>query len=603
MHPPAASTRLPVHRSTGPGLPARFRIALGLGLFFVVLGTLDPPRARRRGRGELPHSIATLGRIFAAGALLDLWVAAWCVLPWVLYLALLPERWWQARWQKGGALRGPRRSPSSARCSAPPRSGSSSRSSTAGSTSSPSTTCSIRPRWSPTSGRATRREGSSPPWRRWSLGLTFVLRRPLARAWERPTPFRERFALLCAHAGVLAVLAVSVSPRPLVEHSPDRLVRELTSNGTYAFGEALLGLDAPYDGFYATRDEARDARAAGSAARRSRPRRRSVSPRTRAPAPSGRSHRQHPWNVVLLLEESLGAEFIGALHPRQDPDGDLAPHPRVRCPRPRRDALHPGLLNRQPDDPGDRGHDLLAAAPSRGADRLAPRRSRTSSPCPACSARTATRRSSSTAAGRSSTAWAPISRPTASNASSSRATSPPTSSAPPGGFGPGDSRPRAHRDGRHGADRQAVLHHDPLGFEPPAVRLPSGHHRAPAGPQASPERGALRRLGDRALLPRRAREVVLRPHSLRGHGGPRRPRLRRRDDSARRATRCRSSWWRQGCCRRATGSTPWPRRSTFRRRSSRSSASPTRPVSSVTTCCTRDRRTDARCSSTTATSR
>ncbi len=322
MHPSAASARLPLTRSTRPGLPARFRIAVGLGLFFVVLATLTRLALVVAGRGELPHSIATLGRIFAAGALLDLWVAAWCLLPWVLYLALLPERWWQARWQRVAL--------------------------------SAALACTLfgalfsaAAEWFffeefdsrfnfvavdyllyPTE-VVTNIWQSYPTGRILAalaalvLGLTFVLRRPLARAWERPTPFRERFALLCAHAGVLAVLALSVSPRPLVEHSPDRLVRELTSNGTYAFGEALLGLDAPYDGFYATRDETRTherlevllAEAAST-------------PVGLAPNSSARAIRaiapEHPWNVVLLLEESLGSEFIGALHPGQDPDGDLS---------------------------------------------------------------------------------------------------------------------------------------------------------------------------------------------------------------------------------------------------------------------------------------
>ncbi len=325
MHPSAASARLPLTRSTRPGLPARFRIAVGLGLFFVVLATLTRLALVVAGRGELPHSIATLGRIFAAGALLDLWVAAWCLLPWVLYLALLPERWWQARWQRVALAAGLACTLFGALFSAVAE-------------------------WFffeefdsrfnfvavdyllyPTE-VVTNIWQSYPTGRILTalaalvLGLTFALRRPLARAWERPTPFRERFALLLAHAGILAVLALSVSPRPLVEHSPDRLVRELTSNGTYAFGEALLGLDAPYDGFYATRDETRTherlevllAEAAST-------------PVALAPNSSARAIRaiqtiapEHPWNVVLLLEESLGAEFIGALHPGQDPDGDLS---------------------------------------------------------------------------------------------------------------------------------------------------------------------------------------------------------------------------------------------------------------------------------------
>ena len=79
---------------------SRFRLALGLGLFLVVLGSLTRLALLLAGPSEGTRSAAALLRIFAAGGVLDLWVAAWCVLPLVAYLALLPERWWQARWQK-----------------------------------------------------------------------------------------------------------------------------------------------------------------------------------------------------------------------------------------------------------------------------------------------------------------------------------------------------------------------------------------------------------------------------------------------------------------------------------------------------------------------
>lgn len=68
--------------------------------FLVVLGSLTRLALLLAGPSEGARSAAALLRIFAAGGVLDLWVAAWCVLPLVAYLALLPERWWQARWQK-----------------------------------------------------------------------------------------------------------------------------------------------------------------------------------------------------------------------------------------------------------------------------------------------------------------------------------------------------------------------------------------------------------------------------------------------------------------------------------------------------------------------
>jgi phosphoglycerol transferase MdoB-like AlkP superfamily enzyme len=295
---------------------SRFRIAFGLGIFLFVLGTLTRCALVVAGRSEVPHSAATNARIFAAGAVLDLWVVAWCVLPWMFYLALLPERWWRARGQKVlltialavtvyGAL------------------------------------FVAAAEWFffeefdsrfnfvavdyllyPT-------EVLTNIWESYPTGtiltvlaaavagLVFALRRQLRRAWETPVPVLGRISILLTYAGVIALLAVSLSPRPLLEHSSDRLVRELTSNGYYAFGEALLGLDAPFDGFYATRDES--ATHHRLEALLDEP---ASTPVSLAPGSSARAIRalgpQRRWNVVLLLEESLGSEFIGTLHPDHD---------------------------------------------------------------------------------------------------------------------------------------------------------------------------------------------------------------------------------------------------------------------------------------------
>ncbi len=312
----AAPSLAPAPAAAGRGLRSRFRLALALGLFLVALGTLTRLALVFAGLSEFPHSTAILLRIFAAGALLDLWVAAASILPFVLYLTLLPERWWRARWQKVAlavALAGIAFGALFVAAA----------------------------EWFffeefdsrfnfvavdyllyPT-------EVVTNIWQSYPTGkilaalavivagLFFALRRPLRRAWETPAPILRRMAVLLTHAALLVALALSGSPRRLIEHSPDRLVRELTSNGLYAFGEALLGLDAPYEGLYAARDEGENRRrleallsepasapvvlAAGSSART-----------IRALSPA------RPWNVVLLLEESLGSEFIGALHPDRD---------------------------------------------------------------------------------------------------------------------------------------------------------------------------------------------------------------------------------------------------------------------------------------------
>ena len=174
------------------------------------------------------------------------------------------------------------------------------------------------------------------------------------------------------------------------------------ATATTPSGMALLGSDAPYEGLYATRPQtanlarlhrllAEPAAAAASFAPGS----------TLRPVQPLNPERR--MNVVIVLEESLGSEFIGALYIRR---AEGEPDAAVRRADPGRDAAHPRLLDGQPDDPGDRGDHLLAAAAARRVDRAARRSRWTSSPSPSCCGAGATRRCSSTAAGRSSTAWA-----------------------------------------------------------------------------------------------------------------------------------------------------------------------------------------------------
>jgi len=147
-----------------------------------------------------------------------------------------------------------------------------------------------------------------------SAVAVFLLRKPLRAAWQRPTRWVQRAGVLAVYAALLTALTVAVSPQ-LARVSEDRALNEIATNGYYAFWMALLGSDAPYEGMYATRSHATvDQRlgkllaepaaepvsfAGGSAERRIRP----LGPERRM-------------NVVVVLEESLGSEFIGALHPR-----------------------------------------------------------------------------------------------------------------------------------------------------------------------------------------------------------------------------------------------------------------------------------------------
>src|SRR6185369_7179476 len=88
-----------------------------------------------------------------------------------------------------------------------------------------------------------------------SLAAVFLLRKPLRLAWRRPALPKQRLGFLLAFAGVLAGLTFAVSPR-LARVSDDRALNEIATNGYYSFWMALLGSDAPYEGMYATRGHA-----------------------------------------------------------------------------------------------------------------------------------------------------------------------------------------------------------------------------------------------------------------------------------------------------------------------------------------------------------
>jgi phosphoglycerol transferase MdoB-like AlkP superfamily enzyme len=147
-----------------------------------------------------------------------------------------------------------------------------------------------------------------------SAGAAFLLRKPLSAAWNRPLPPGQRAGAMFAFAGVLALLTVGV-PSSLTHVSEDRALNEIAANGYSSFWRALLGADAPYAGLYATRDGAQvfprlhrllaepaavpASFVPGSTRRHIRP----LGPRRRL-------------NVVVVLEESFGSEFVSALHPR-----------------------------------------------------------------------------------------------------------------------------------------------------------------------------------------------------------------------------------------------------------------------------------------------
>jgi phosphoglycerol transferase MdoB-like AlkP superfamily enzyme len=123
-----------------------------------------------------------------------------------------------------------------------------------------------------------------------------------------------------AAGGYGAAMALLLLVRPSHAVSADRPLNEIAENGYATFWGALLGVDAPYDGLYA---QAPDAQVLGRLERLLR------EPATaRSTFASGARRRVHPLrptrplNVVVVLEESFGSDFVGALH-----DGNgVTPH-------------------------------------------------------------------------------------------------------------------------------------------------------------------------------------------------------------------------------------------------------------------------------------
>ena len=147
-----------------------------------------------------------------------------------------------------------------------------------------------------------------------AAGLLAALRKPLSRAWGEPAGWRRRLPGFGLYLATALALTFALPPS-FAEFSADRAVNQIAANGTLCFVSALAGSNATYDGLYATRPDAQVFRRLARLLTEPATAPGSFVPRTtlravRAQAPT------RPWNVVVVLEESLGSEFIGALHPR-----------------------------------------------------------------------------------------------------------------------------------------------------------------------------------------------------------------------------------------------------------------------------------------------
>jgi phosphoglycerol transferase MdoB-like AlkP superfamily enzyme len=155
-----------------------------------------------------------------------------------------------------------------------------------------------------------------------AMVILLPARRRMRRISAVPVPWRQRLAAFAIYAAALATTSVAI-PRDLSRVSDDRALNEVASNGYYAFWKAFRGQGTRYDALYATRDEA-DAvsRAQRLLSDRQAPLSTFATGTTLRHVALGRPATR--LNVVVVLEESFGAQLVGTLHPTSGPS--LTPH-------------------------------------------------------------------------------------------------------------------------------------------------------------------------------------------------------------------------------------------------------------------------------------
>lgn len=136
------------------------------------------------------------------------------------------------------------------------------------------------------------------------------LKRPLALAYQQSSRYRERLVPFAAFAGALSV-AFGAVDMSMTRYSTNHVANEIAANGIYSFFYAALNNELDYNRYYMTLD--RD-----EAVKRLR---RLVSQPNATFLPNAANpiarHIENrgpakKLNVVVVVEESLGADFVGA---------------------------------------------------------------------------------------------------------------------------------------------------------------------------------------------------------------------------------------------------------------------------------------------------
>lgn len=292
---------------------SRYAIALLAVALFLVVALATRVSLLAIQPVVLHDGFLPLARALVAGFRQDITAALWLALPLVLFLTVLPERWWRTRAQQRIQAAG-------------------------------------MAAWVfvllfvalaelfffeeftgrfnfvavdyliyPTEIMVNIWESFPTGWILFGLAIVTVigvrLLRPTVRqALAGVSTVRQRLVTLAFYSALLATATMTTSART-AHVSQDRVLNEVAANGWYSLWSAFLGQDAPYEGWYATRaapvlfqrlhhllvEPATDTSSfvAGSTLRLVRG---DDAPRA--------------LNVVVVLEESFGSEFVDILHHR-----------------------------------------------------------------------------------------------------------------------------------------------------------------------------------------------------------------------------------------------------------------------------------------------
>ncbi|HKV07076.1 MAG TPA: LTA synthase family protein [Thermoanaerobaculia bacterium] len=304
-------------------LRSRYRLAVALLAFYMAVWLITRLALLAFQQGASRDGLLPVLKALGAGLVLDGASALWLCLPLVLYLAVIPERWYRRRLQKLVLGLGLSLAVFSALFVA------AAEYYFFDEFNSRFNFVAVDYLVYPT-------EVAGNIWQSYHAGIVLtvlglasvvmigILWRLARSSWDRVTPPVERLAFVAGFGLLLAGATATVSPA-LAHVSEDRALNEVAENGYYSFWRALLGTDAPYEGLYATRPQpavlARLHRLLGDEP--------SVVPGSFAPDSTLRRIRNpgppKPINVVVVLEESLGADFIGALHPPKAGEVSLTP--------------------------------------------------------------------------------------------------------------------------------------------------------------------------------------------------------------------------------------------------------------------------------------